>query len=148
VQAGLTCLRTAAHCISHRELNIRVTARVKSRRAVRSMPPDETVRTFKRTSAPRVGSNQISCGLFCFNLCARRLAREVHGRGHHRSERIFHMGQQVSSAKSPRKGRATRTSCLPPCCRELEQQFAELKLVRHKVKAAEDEQARPMRKTR
>jgi hypothetical protein len=47
------------------------------------------------------------------------------------------MGQQVSSAKPPRKGTSTKRDCLSPSCRELAQQFVELQILRQKVRAAE-----------
>jgi hypothetical protein len=56
------------------------------------------------------------------------------------------MGQQVSSAKPPRKEMSTKTDCLPPSCRELEEQFVELQILRQKVRAAECEQSPSSRK--
>jgi hypothetical protein len=47
------------------------------------------------------------------------------------------MGQQGSSAKSPPKGKSTKSFCLSPSCRELADRFNELQLLRQKVRAAE-----------
>jgi hypothetical protein len=55
------------------------------------------------------------------------------------------MGQQVSSAK-PRRETSTKSNCLPPSSRELEEQFVELQILRQKVRAAECEQSPSSRK--
>ena len=56
------------------------------------------------------------------------------------------MGQQISSAKPPRKKTPTKRDCLAPSCRELAKQFVEVQILRQKVIAAECEQSPSERK--